>query len=430
MAFKLPKSSAFRQEADKPKNSFADNSFFTDNMRSGFGAGEYGTFSNPSFDPQTYASEGMGEGIASAGDAIADAIADRKKMMTTSRDKPDFSNKIKTPRQRTLKEGASPDLDSKIQTAKSKGNLKRAARLEGRQERRIERQTEGAERIESRQADKTAKVKARQEDKTKKSLDTSTDGSDLLMKNEGVKYDYKKAYDKNLKPSARLHYLENARHDQDTGSPATFMGGIAGAAGQIGTGNSSIMGGFLENNTAYQMAMERKQAQQAASAAPITPVAPTAGMSGDPSLQAAGMTSGGAMDQANPFEGKTFQISPANMMGNAKPVFGEKTQGMAQTAFGSGLERQMSMPNSGSVTQMSAKQEKAFGPGSKVYKGGNTAIYEGLKAEDSSPAASYENPKTVIDDSHGYVGMKAAEAFGQVAEKLIEKKKGEKDENE
>lgn len=76
-----------------------------------------------------------------------------------------------TSRPRTLKEGASPDLYSKIQTAKSKGNLKRAARLEGRQERRIERQTEGAERIKARQADKTAKVKARQENKTKKSLD-------------------------------------------------------------------------------------------------------------------------------------------------------------------------------------------------------------------------------------------------------------------
>ena len=339
----------------------------------------------------------MGEGISSAGEAIADAIANRKKMMTTSRDKPDFSNKIKTPRQRTLREGASPDLDSKIQTAKSKGNLKRAARLEGRQERRIERQTEGAERIKARQADKTAKVKARQENKTKKSLDTSTDGSSTQMKD---------------------------------GSPATFTGGIAGTAGQIGTKNSSLLGGFLQNNTAYQMAMLRKQAQQAASAAPTTPVAPTADMSGDPALQAAGITSGGAMDQANPFEGKTFQITPANMMGDAKPVFGEKTQGMAQTAFGSGLERQMSMPNSGSVTQMSAKQEKAFGPGSKVYEGGNTAIYEGLKAEDSSPAASYENPKTVIDDSHGYVARKAAEAFGQVAEKLIEKKKGEKDENE
>jgi hypothetical protein len=38
----------------------------------------------------------------------------------------------------------------------------------------------------------------------------------------GVKFDYKQAYNKNLKPSARLHYLENARHDQD--SPAKKIG--------------------------------------------------------------------------------------------------------------------------------------------------------------------------------------------------------------
>jgi hypothetical protein len=48
---------------------------------------------------------------------------------------------------------------------------------------------------------------------------------------DGKKYDYKEAYNKNLTPKARLHYLENARHDQDTplqghctGSPATQVG--------------------------------------------------------------------------------------------------------------------------------------------------------------------------------------------------------------
>ena len=30
---------------------------------------------------------------------------------------------------------------------------------------------------------------------------------------------------------------------------------------------------------------------------------------------------------------------------------------------------------------MSDKQEDAFGPSSEVYKSGNTAIYEGLKAD-------------------------------------------------
>ena len=32
---------------------------------------------------------------------------------------------------------------------------------------------------------------------------------------KGKQYDYKEAYNKNLTHKARLHYLENARHDQD-----------------------------------------------------------------------------------------------------------------------------------------------------------------------------------------------------------------------
>jgi len=33
---------------------------------------------------------------------------------------------------------------------------------------------------------------------------------------KGKKYDQKEAYNKNLSASARLHYLENARHDTDS----------------------------------------------------------------------------------------------------------------------------------------------------------------------------------------------------------------------
>ena len=141
-------------------------------------------------------------------------------------------------------------------------------------------------------------------------------------------------------------------------SPNKFMGGIAGAVGQVSTGNSSIMSGFLENNIAYQMAMERKQAQQATQAQQAAAASGVAG--GTMGTAAQNPMTGGSMDQANPFDGKTYQITPAtpaNMMGNAKPVFSEQTQGMAQTAFGSALERQMSMPNSGSVTQMKSPLE-------------------------------------------------------------------------
>ena len=115
----------------------------------------------------------------------------------------------------------------------------------------------------------------------------------------------------------------------------------------------------------------------------------------------------------NPFEGKTFEIKPSNEMGNAAPLFKPGASNAAAKMYGTPLERQMSMPKSGSVTQMSVKQEKAFGPGSKVYEGGNTAIYKGLKAEDSSPASmveferdyvsngSYANPETALDTGTG-----------------------------
>ncbi len=39
-------------------------------------------------------------------------------------------------------------------------------------------------------------------------------------------YDYKQAYNKKLKPSAQLHYLENARHDADT--PNKMVGVASG----------------------------------------------------------------------------------------------------------------------------------------------------------------------------------------------------------
>lgn len=45
----------------------------------------------------------------------------------------------------------------------------------------------------------------------------------------GSAYDNKMAYNKNLKPSARLHYLENERHDKTSGSSMSkHMGGRKG----------------------------------------------------------------------------------------------------------------------------------------------------------------------------------------------------------
>jgi len=71
---------------------------------------------------------------------------------------------------------------------------------------------------------------------------------------------------------------------------------------------------------------------------------------------------------------------PANQMGTAKPMFNQTTQDVASQVYGSLDQRQMSMPQPPMF--MSAKQEKAFGPGSEVYESGNTAIYEGLKEKE------------------------------------------------
>jgi len=100
------------------------------------------------------------------------------------------------------------------------------------------------------------------------------------------------------------------------------------------------------------------QAQQAASGGLASAIGSSLGgslLSGNTNL--ASDLGAATMDQANPFDGKTFQITPANMMGNAKPVFNESTSDAAAMMYGSSLERQMSMPDSGSVTQMKSPLE-------------------------------------------------------------------------
>mgnify|MGYP000338795170 CR=1 FL=1 len=50
-------------------------------------------------------------------------------------------------------------------------------------------------------------------------------------KMKGKNYDYKEAYNKNLTAKARLHYLENARNDQDD-SPVKQVGIVDPLTGQ------------------------------------------------------------------------------------------------------------------------------------------------------------------------------------------------------
>ena len=66
-----------------------------------------------------------------------------------------------------LEKGEDPKLEAKIIKAKNEGNLKKAARLQGKQDRKKVRQVEGAKRIEEIQDNKETRVKARQEGLTK-----------------------------------------------------------------------------------------------------------------------------------------------------------------------------------------------------------------------------------------------------------------------
>jgi len=117
------------------------------------------------------------------------------------------------------------------------------------------------------------------------------------MSKKGMQYDYKEAYNKNLKPSARLHYLENARHDKD--SAAKFV---------------------------------------------------------DPTMASVGIN---AQEVAQ--SQMTFQPPmPSNQMGVARPVFNPQTQGMAQTIYGTPEQRQMSMGQQAPVFMKSPLEGNAF----------------------------------------------------------------------
>jgi len=146
-------------------------------------------------------------------------------------------------------------------------------------------------------------------------------------------------------------------------SPNKFLGGIAGGGiGQVDLQSLAQRGGGIAG--VFGRALQNQQAQQAAAASASLPAAPTA------DVPAGAAIIGGAMNPTNPFEGKTFKIEPAspmgmvdpelssvgidasqtfqppmagNEMGGAKDLFGDKTRGMAETIYGSAMQRQASV---------------------------------------------------------------------------------------
>lgn len=175
-------------------------------------------------------------------------------------------------------------------------------------------------------------------------------------------------------------------------SPNKFLGGIASIAG-----------------VGQEQFRQLAQARQAVAAAPTAPLAPTADISAGAAM------SGGAMDPTNLFAGKTFQITPANMKGNAKPVFNKSTSDAAAKMYGTPLERQMSMPKAG-TSAMSMKDIPEGDKGAGLRKLPNSVVEQmGYDSATKmvSPASmveferdyvsdgSYANPETALDTGTG-----------------------------
>ena len=58
-------------------------------------------------------------------------------------------------------------------------------------------------------------------------------GNSKFSKKRDEDYDAKEAYNKNLKASARLHYLENLRHDHDSPAKKHFVAQDIDKSGSI-----------------------------------------------------------------------------------------------------------------------------------------------------------------------------------------------------
>jgi len=127
---------------------------------------------------------------------------------------------------------------------------------------------------------------------------------------------------------------------------------------------------------------------------------------------------------ANPFEGKTFQITPSNEMGGAAPMFKPGVSNAAAKMYGTPLERQMSMPKSplgfkdqtgdGKITQADVIKARTEG-----YSESPASMVEFER--DYVNDGSYANPETALDTGTGQViadtissiGASAAGAVGE-----------------
>ncbi len=434
--FKLPGVSPLKQEEDK----FGLPSFDRSGYRS-----SGGSYSSPQ-DTSTYYTPGgyFAEGISSFGDMASEYIKNKKPEVN-----PDGS--IGNVGGAKTSQTFATNLDKRISAAEAKGDKSKAEKLKGKKQRRGMRDTTKAEINKKKNKEREAKLQERLNERlTKKGIDPST-----VSTSKGS--EYKKLFANmasNLGVQGNLDTsTDGTALNMKNNSPNKFLGGltagIAGGSGRSGGGQVDLQslaggGGMLARLAQAQLAQNAgpTQAQQAAAASTaagggVDPM--IAGAMGNPAnlavslgqrarraSTATGGASGGQTLNCTPVAMSYDPPLQANEKGGKKSVFNMNTKGMAETAFGTPAMRQASVK---SPFQVSAKQEAAFGPDSKLAKEDPAQakkIYQGIKAGDGSPAAStYENPTPVIDHSGGYVASKAIDTFGQLAGDFITKKYGQ-----
>ena len=415
--FKLPGVSPLKQEGDK----FGLPSFDRSGYRS-----SGGSYSSPQ-DPSTYFTPGgyFAEGISSFGDIASEYIKNKKPEVNPDGSIGDVGG-AKT------NQTFATNLDKRIAAAEAKGDKSKVERLKGKKERRGMRDTTQAAINKKKNLEREAKLQERLNKKlTRKGIDPSTvstsKGSEYkeLFANMASNLGVQGSLDTSTDGTAL-----NMKND----SPNKFLGAAIGAA--VGGGGSGSAGGMNINDFVQDGRMvglgtiagaaRQNQAQQAAAAS----AAAGGTMSGpgrDP-MTASAIPQGGGKFQLTPVAMSYDPPMQANEKGGKKSVFNLNTKGMAESAFGTPAMRQASVK---SPFQISAAQEAAFGPDSKLAKEDPAKakkIYDGIKAGDNSPAAStYENPTPVVDYSGGYVASKALDTFGNVFADAITAKYGNKD---
>lgn len=327
--FKLPGITPLKQTDS------TDSGFFQPLNPRNYGASLTSPYANPQSYEAYFPSSTLGgsQTITDLGDTFSDIVTTVSGKGTDTDTSSDISGSDITinatgqlPKQITtdpgLERGSNPKLEARIIKAKNEGNLKKAARLQGKQDRKKVRQTEGEKRIQRRQKEKLDRVTKRQKDLT---------NAPLLMKTESPN----KFVGANFLNSALGRNVTQVAGPSQAQQAAAAS---AAAGGTMGTESQNPMTGGL---AAAGQAMGGASGGQTLNCTPVA-------MSYDPPLQ-------------------------ANEKGGKKSVFNMNTKGMAETAFGTPAMRQASVGAPFQANAFYAALNDAKEKGAKTFEvGGKT----------------------------------------------------------